>query len=309
MIEKMLRDFMYPGTGERLADIERKADETLHDWLVRCQSELTDRVVVLAAVRDGYIATLGLQRGRWRRRKLLLALTGPAIAALAYAGIAWCGIGKSVPAPLIAVLIAGAGLAGAPLAIGIARIADRLPGWLAMRQARKWDRFSSRVILRSRFERLVGGALRRAATMIESDAVRRMRAQDSEWPDDEDLHPSPAPRAASESDSDSDYIARTAELTETALRKMDRATVMLERKVTLARMVVALRFRQLLYLEAGAATFIVGLFLLFPDTPMLMRLIILILAPIALARGGRWFVNNAAAIGEALDRHAQRWGR
>lgn len=307
MIEKMVRDFMYPGTGERLADIERKPDETLHDWLVRCQSELTDRVVLLAAVRDGYIATLGLQRGRWRRRKLLLALTGPVIAALAYAGIAWCGIGKSVPAPLIAVLIAGAGLAGAPLAIGIARIADRLPGWLAMRKARKWDRFSSRMSLRWQFERLVGGAFRRAATMIESDAVRRSRAQDDEWPDDEDLHPSPAPDAAGESDSD--YIARTAELTGTVLRKMDRATVMLERKVTLARMVVALRFQQLLRLEAGAATFIVGLFLLFPDMPMLMRLVILILTPIALARGGRWFVNNAAAIGEALDRHAQRWGR
>ncbi|WP_336963884.1 hypothetical protein [Sphingobium aquiterrae] len=138
MIETKIRDFLHPGTGESLANIERKPDETLHAYLVRCQSELSDRVVLLAAARDGYITTLGLQRKRWRRRKLLLGLTGPMIAALAYAGLTSCGIEKSLPAPLVAGLIACAGFGGAPLALGIAHIVDRFPDWMAARKERSW---------------------------------------------------------------------------------------------------------------------------------------------------------------------------
>jgi hypothetical protein len=138
MMEKTLHDFMYPGSGESLAIVERKPDETLDAYMERCQSELGDRIVLLASVRDGYLTTLGRVRARWRRRWRLLVFIGPVIPALAYVGFAWCEIDKVVPAPLIAGLIACAGLAGAPLALVIARIVDQFPHWVAERRARRW---------------------------------------------------------------------------------------------------------------------------------------------------------------------------
>ena len=90
---------------------------------------------------------------------------------------------------------------------------------------------------------------------------------------------------------------------------LGRATIALDRQVTQTGMVVARRFRQVVGLQAAAASCIAGLFVLFPDMSSLMRFIILILTPIALARGGLWFVNHASTIGEALERYAERWNR
>ena len=101
-------------------------------------AELSGRIQLLAAVRDAYIQILGMERIRWRRCKLLLAFTGPVIASLAYAGLACCAARDSVPAPLMAALIACAGLAGAALALAVAHILDRLPDWMAARRSRRW---------------------------------------------------------------------------------------------------------------------------------------------------------------------------
>jgi len=134
----MMLDMLPPSGGnERLPLVVRRPDESLHDYLVRCQWELGDRVRFLASVRDAQWTILGTERQRWRRRSLLLTFTGPVIAALAYAGPGLCGAADSVPMPLMAGLIACAGLAGAALVIGIARIIDSIPNWLVARRARR----------------------------------------------------------------------------------------------------------------------------------------------------------------------------
>lgn len=135
----MMLDMLPPSGGnERLTLVVRRPDESLYDYLVRCQWELGDRVRFLASVRDAQWTILGMERQRWRRRSLLLTFTGPVIAALASAGLGLCGAADSMPVPLMAGLIACAGLAGAALAIGIARIIDSIPNWLVARRARRW---------------------------------------------------------------------------------------------------------------------------------------------------------------------------
>jgi len=135
----MMLDMLPPSGGnERLTVVVRRPNESLHDYLVRCQWELGDRVRFLASVRDAQWTILGTERQRWRRRSLLLTFTGPVIAALAFAGLGLCGTADSVPVPLMAGLIACAGLAGAALAIGIARIIDSIPNWLVARRTRRW---------------------------------------------------------------------------------------------------------------------------------------------------------------------------
>src|SRR3546814_1645235 len=109
--------------------------------------------------------------------------------------------------------------------------------------------------------------------------------------------------------SDLEYMTRGHRANEAAIMTLGRAIISLDHQITRSGMIVALRFRQLLFLEAAAASLIVGLFVLFPDMPTLMRLIILVLTPITLAGGGFWFANHALAIGEALGRHARRWNR
>ncbi len=52
-----------------------------------------------------------------------------------------------------------------------------------------------------------------------------------------------------------------------------------------------------------------GLFLLVPEMPLFMRAAILVLTPIALVRGGLWFLHRASRMANALARHAERWGR
>src|SRR3546814_1252215 len=93
---------------------------------------------------------------------------------------------------------------------------------------------------------------------------------------------------------------------EAAIMTLGRAIISLDHQITRSGMIVALRFRQLLFLEAAAASLIVGLFVLFPAMPTLMRLIILVLTPITLAGGGFWFANHALAIGEALGRQDRK---
>jgi hypothetical protein len=134
----MILDPLPPEDTNPLAAVERRPDETLHAYLLRCQGELSGRIQLLTAVRDAYIQILGIERMSWRRRKALLAFTGPVIAALAYAGFACCAATDSVPIPLMAGLIACAGLASAPLALAMARILDRLPDWMAARRSRRW---------------------------------------------------------------------------------------------------------------------------------------------------------------------------
>lgn len=134
----MILDPLPPQDTNPLAAVQRRPDETLHAYLLRCQEELSGRIQLLAAVRDAYIQILGMERIRWRRCKLLLAFTGPVIASLAYAGLACCAATDSVPAPLMAALIACAGLAGAALALAVAHILDLLPDWMAARRSRRW---------------------------------------------------------------------------------------------------------------------------------------------------------------------------
>ena len=136
----MMLDILPPSGGnERLTLVVRRPDESLHDYLVRCQWELGDRVRFLASVRDAQWTILESERQRWRRHALLLTFTGPVITALAYAALGLCGAADSVlPVPLMAGLIACAGIAGAALAIGIARLIDSIPNWLVTRRARRW---------------------------------------------------------------------------------------------------------------------------------------------------------------------------
>ncbi|WP_298673219.1 hypothetical protein [uncultured Sphingomonas sp.] len=122
----MIHDLLHAGNHDRLTHVERKPDETLHDYLVRCQSELTDRVILLASVRDGYLATLGRERGRWRRSVAAIALAEAASSTMTCIVVELCGARSVVPAPVIAGVIGIAALAGGAIAFSIAPAAERL---------------------------------------------------------------------------------------------------------------------------------------------------------------------------------------
>jgi hypothetical protein len=117
-----------------LTALQRKPDETLLAYLIRYQWELAGRIRQLAAARDASITLLGVERLRWRRRELWLTFTGPTISALVYAALACSTMVDTVPTAIISALVACAGIAGVPLTLGAARIADRFSQWLAARR-------------------------------------------------------------------------------------------------------------------------------------------------------------------------------
>ena len=166
---------------------------------------------------------------------------------------------------------------------------------------------SSHSTFRSPFRLLVGGTLRLAVRLMDGEAIRRFRAREIEQPEDVFGRPGVAQRLPGETQDE--YMVRVRRANEAAIMALGRATIALDRQETQTGMVVARRFRQVVGLQAAAASCIAGLFVLFPDMSSLMRFIILILTPIALARGGLWFVNHASTIGEALERYAERWNR
>lgn len=161
--------------------------------------------------------------------------------------------------------------------------------------------------VRSPIRFVVGGSLRLAVRLIEGEAIQHLRACEMERAEDVFGRPGMAQRLPGETQDE--YTARVHRANEAAIMALGRATIALDRQVRQTGMVVALRFRQLLCLEAAAASLIVGLLVFLPDMSALTRFFILILTPVALARGGLWFVNHASAVGDSLDRYTQRWNR
>lgn len=116
--------------NEHLLEVPREPDETLHDYLVRCQWKLGERVKMLAAARDAQMAIREMEYSRWRRRMVLLALSQPVVAALAYAYLALSDQVIDPLAPWQAGRIALASFAGGMLVLGIAHVLEAAPTWL-----------------------------------------------------------------------------------------------------------------------------------------------------------------------------------
>lgn len=300
---------IYPPSGgnERLTLVVRRPDESLHDYLVRCQWELGDRVRFLASVRDAQWTILESERQRWRRHALLLTFTGPVITALAYAALGLC---------------VGRGQRAASAAHGRA---DRL---CRNCRRRAGDRHRPHHRQHPELAGHAGGhgdgherqLLRLARPVVDPAADRRHdplacptdRRRDRRNPSSsrktagEFFDPSrDGPRLPGETQEA--YVERLHRSNEAALLIMTRSALAMEYTSGRDERIAALRFRQIVGLEAAAASIIVGLFR--AEMLSFMRAAILVLTPIALVRGGLWFLYCASRMANALARHAERWGR
>lgn len=153
---------------------------------------------------------------------------------------------------------------------------------------------------------LVGDMIRWLARQIDG-GIDEIPPLPGKRPEDLLIRPGMAPHLPGETQES--YVERLHRSNEAALLIMARAALAMEYTSGRYERIAALRFRQIVGLEAAAASLIVGLLLLFPEIPLLMRAAILVLTPIALVLGGLWFLDRVSAIGNALARYAERSGR
>lgn len=131
--------------AEHLVEIPRLPDETLHEYLVRSQRVLADRVRMVARARDAAEHILFMERARWRQEKIILILAGPLMGASAYVGLARPGIIDTAPMAFCAAVIAFAGITGGPFVLGFAALGERLSTWLVSHRSRRAARGDRRV--------------------------------------------------------------------------------------------------------------------------------------------------------------------
>lgn len=130
---------------EHLVDIPRMPEETLHEYLVRSQSLLVDRIRMLARARDASEHILTMERARWRQEKIILTFAGPLMGAAAYVGIARPGIIDTAPIAFCAAVIGLAGVTGGPFVLGFAALGENLSTWLVSHRSRRAARGDRRV--------------------------------------------------------------------------------------------------------------------------------------------------------------------
>src|SRR3546814_7791535 len=128
--------------------------------------------------------------------------------------------------------------------------------------------FFSGGALRSPLRSVVGCTFRLAARLVDC-GISKTPPASMERPEDVFGRPLMAPRLPGETQDE--YMTRVHRANEAAIMTLGRAIISLDHQITRSGMIVALRFRQLLFLEAAAASLIVGLFVLFPAMPTLMR--------------------------------------
>src|SRR3546814_14369523 len=104
-----------------------------------------------------------------------------------------------------------------------------------------------------------------------------------ERPEDVFGRPLMAPRLPGETQDE--YMTRVHRANEDAIMTLGRAIISLDHPITRSGLIVALRFRQILFLDAAAASLIGGRFVLFHHMTKLKRPLILGL-PTTPARGG-----------------------
>lgn len=153
---------------------------------------------------------------------------------------------------------------------------------------------------------LIGDMIRWLARQIDG-GIDEIPPRPGKRPEDLLVRPGMAPRLPGETQEA--YVERLHRSNEAVLLIMTRSALAMEYTSGRDERIAALRFRQIVGLEAAAASIIVGLFLLVPEMPLFMRAAILVLTPIALVRGGLWFLHRASRMANALARHAERWGR
>lgn len=116
--------------AEHLIEIPRRPEETLHEYLVRSQRVLADRVRMVARGRDAAEYFLDLERARLRQDRIILILAGPFIAAAAYVGLARAGITEFARFEFIAGVIAMAGVTGGAFVLACANLGPKFGDWL-----------------------------------------------------------------------------------------------------------------------------------------------------------------------------------
>lgn len=124
----------------QINEIERRPEETLHDYLVRRQWEMGGRIRLLEAVRDGQEMFYFDARARWHRHMILLAIGEAAFAIAGYILLDYCAVPTRISAPMTAMMIGLCALLGAVVAIVALAMRERLVSWTgsAWRQAKDY---------------------------------------------------------------------------------------------------------------------------------------------------------------------------
>ncbi|MCG2841312.1 hypothetical protein L6Q21_09995 [Sandaracinobacter sp. RS1-74] len=125
-----------PAETRSLGLIERKPGETLHDYLVRREWEMSDRIWLLQADRDAQEAIFFSEQARWRRQMLLLAGGEAWFAAAVYLLLDHCGIVDGLRASLVAGIIALCALGGGALLLRFASRGGEIATWLIGKRRR-----------------------------------------------------------------------------------------------------------------------------------------------------------------------------
>lgn len=127
-----------------LTDVPREPDESLHEYLVRANRTLVNRVRMLSRARDESDYVQDAERARWRVDRLLLTFAGPLHAAAVYVGFVRADLVEFVRPEFIVGTIALAGVMGGPFVLAFATHGLRLTDWLSWQMWRCRARLARR---------------------------------------------------------------------------------------------------------------------------------------------------------------------
>ncbi|TNE30029.1 MAG: hypothetical protein EP321_04245 [Sphingomonadales bacterium] len=124
---------IFPSNG-RFAPSARRPGETLHDYLVRTQWEMRDRIHLLETVRDGQEMIFFDERARWRRRMILIVSAEAGFVVVGYLLLAWSGLSPAAAALLLGLCA----LLGAIASIGLLAVRESPRSALQAAQRQAW---------------------------------------------------------------------------------------------------------------------------------------------------------------------------
>ncbi|CAM8670868.1 hypothetical protein PX699_24455 [Sphingobium sp. H39-3-25] len=119
-----------------LTEVPREPDESLHEYLVRANRTLVNRVRMLARARDVSDYILNMDRASWRQDRIMLTLAGPLIGAAAYVGLVRAGVTEFARFEFIAGVVAVAGITGGPFVLALATFGPKVTNWLLSHRSR-----------------------------------------------------------------------------------------------------------------------------------------------------------------------------
>lgn len=109
--------------------MQRRPDESLHDFLLRSRHEMSVHIRMLESVSDAQTELFASERTRWHRRMGLVVAGEAGLAATAYVALDAYGFAGTMAPPLVAATIGACALGGTAITMGIASLRTGVASW------------------------------------------------------------------------------------------------------------------------------------------------------------------------------------